>query len=137
MVKLIDKYDFPGASLAVAFNGKLILARGYGYSKKSLVKKIPVNPNDRFRFASLSKPITATAMMLLVEEGKLSLDDNIIQLLQELGPQKLTDSRVENWGRLSETFMVTEGYKKNVEMFQRLVFTNDRSTLLTELKFRS
>jgi hypothetical protein len=33
--------------------------------------------------------------------------------------------------------MVTEGYKKIVEMFQRLVYTNDRSTLLTELKFRS
>lgn len=94
MVKLIDKYDFPGASLAVAFKGKLVLARGYGYSKKSLVKKTPVNPNDRFRFASLSKPITATAVMLLVEEGKLSLDDHIIQLLQELGPQKLSDSRV-------------------------------------------
>jgi N-acyl-D-amino-acid deacylase len=94
MVKLIDKYDFPGASLAVAFKGKLVLVRGYGYSKKSLLKKTPVNPNDRFRFASLSKPITATAVMLLVEEGKLSLDNHIIQLLQDIGPQKVSDSRV-------------------------------------------
>jgi hypothetical protein len=53
MIKLIDRHDFPGASLAVAFKGKLVVARGYGYSKKSLVKRTPVNPNDRFRFASL------------------------------------------------------------------------------------
>lgn len=94
MLKLVDKYDIPGASLAVSFNGNLILARGYGYAKKSLTEKIPVQPQSRFRFASLSKPLTAAAVMLLVEEGKLSLDDSIISLLQELGPQKITDSRI-------------------------------------------
>jgi CubicO group peptidase (beta-lactamase class C family) len=94
MLNLIDKYDIPGASLAVSFKGKLILARGYGYAKKSLTEKIPVQPQSRFRFASLSKPLTAAAIMLLVEEGKLSLDDSIISLLQELGPQKITDSRI-------------------------------------------
>lgn len=94
MLKLIDKYDIPGASLAVSFNGKLTLARGYGYMKKSLTEKIPVQPQSRFRFASLSKPLTAAAIMFLVEEGKLSLDDSIISLLQELGPQKISDSRI-------------------------------------------
>ncbi|MDI7261747.1 MAG: serine hydrolase domain-containing protein [Thermodesulfobacteriota bacterium] len=94
MLRLIDKYDIPGASLAVAFNGKLILARGYGYAKKSLTGKIPVQPQSRFRFASLSKPLTAAAIMLLAEEGKFSLDDQIISLLQELGPQKIRDTRI-------------------------------------------
>jgi len=94
MLSLIDKYDIPGASLAVSFNGKLILARGYGYAKKSLIKKIPVQPQSRFRFASLSKPLTAVAIMLLFEDGKLSLDDPIVSLLQELAPQKISDSRI-------------------------------------------
>jgi len=94
MLWLIDKYSIPGASLAVAFNGKLILARGYGYAKKSLTEKIPMQPQSRFRFASLSKPLTAAAIMLLAEEGKLSLDDSIISLLHELGPQKISDPRI-------------------------------------------
>lgn len=94
MLKLIDNYNIPGASLAVSFNGKLILARGYGYAKKSWIEKIPVRPQSRFRYASLSKPLTAAAIMLLVEEGKLSLDDTIISLLQELSPQNISDSSV-------------------------------------------
>jgi N-acyl-D-amino-acid deacylase len=81
-------------SLAVSFNGKLILARGYGYAKKSLAGNIPVQPQSRFRLCSMSKPLTATAVMLLIEEGKLSLDDQITSLLQDLGPQKIRDPRV-------------------------------------------
>ncbi|MCX5913650.1 MAG: serine hydrolase [Deltaproteobacteria bacterium] len=71
-MKFIEKHDIPGGSLAVSFKGRLILAKGYGYADFSVLRKIPAHPKNRFRFASLSKPLTATAIMSLVEEGKLS-----------------------------------------------------------------
>ncbi|MEI9479564.1 MAG: serine hydrolase domain-containing protein [Deltaproteobacteria bacterium] len=95
ILRLIDKYGVPGASLAVSYNGKLILARGYGYAKKSLMEKIPVQPQSRFRFASMSKPLTATGIMLLIEDGKLSLDSKMTVLLNGIGIQKPRDSRVD------------------------------------------
>jgi CubicO group peptidase (beta-lactamase class C family) len=95
MLRLMEKWNSPGASLAVAYKGKLILARGYGYTSKSSKEAQPVKPQSRFRFASLSKPLTATAIMLLVEDGKLSLDDHVITLLREDAPKKTKDARVK------------------------------------------
>ncbi len=94
MIRLIEKFNIPGASLAVAFKGRLILARGYGYAFKSSKETRPVQPQNRFRFGSLSKPLTATAIMLLVEDGKLALDDRVVTLLREDAPKKTRDARV-------------------------------------------
>lgn len=80
--------------MAGAFEGKLILARGYGYAVKSSEDTRPVQPQSQFRFASLSKPLTAAAIMLLVEDGRLSLDDCVVALLKEDAPKKTEDSRI-------------------------------------------
>jgi CubicO group peptidase (beta-lactamase class C family) len=95
MVRVIDKYDIPGATLAVSFKGNLVLARGYGYAHKSFMSKVSVQPQNRFRLASLCKPFTATAIMILNEEGKLPLEARIIPLLEELAPPKIRDDRVK------------------------------------------
>ncbi len=69
------KWSITGASVAVSKDGKLIYARGFGYSDTISMEE--VQPYHKFRLASISKLVTAVAVMKLVEEGKLSLNDRI------------------------------------------------------------
>ncbi len=81
---LLAKYKAPGASVAVMRDGRLVFARGYGYA--DVENKIPVEPDSLFRLASVSKPITALAVMKLAEEGRLNLDAKVLDLLSDLTP---------------------------------------------------
>ena len=78
------KLSIPGGAVAVMREGKLIYARGFGYA--DVENKTPVQPDALFRIASVSKTITATAVMKLVEEGKLRLDDRVAPLIAHLVP---------------------------------------------------
>jgi len=69
----MGKYNVPGLSIALAKDGQIVLSKGYGVADKE--KKSLVNNTQRFRVASLSKPITAIAIMKLVEQKKVSLND--------------------------------------------------------------
>jgi N-acyl-D-amino-acid deacylase len=69
----------PGAALAVAYHGRLVYARGFGLA--DMESRQPVRPRSLFRVASVSKPFTATAVMQLVEQGRLKLDDPVLPLL--------------------------------------------------------
>ncbi|MGQ9621496.1 MAG: serine hydrolase domain-containing protein, partial [Bacteroidales bacterium] len=71
----LRKWNIVGASVAIARNGKLIYARGFGYADSTTCE--PVQPFSRFRIASISKLITAVAIMKLQEEGKLSIHDRV------------------------------------------------------------
>jgi len=77
--KLLTKYQMPGCAIAVARNGRLVFARGYGIANKATGEL--VQPDSRFRIASLSKPITAAAVLLLVQRGKLTLDQRVFDIL--------------------------------------------------------
>lgn len=72
----------PGASLLVVRDGRVAYARGYGLAE--VETGAPVTPRTNFRLASLSKQFTATAVMLLVAEGRLRYDDPVGPLLPEL-----------------------------------------------------
>ena len=84
LCKFISEQKLPGAALAVARQGKLVYARGCGFS--DLEKQEYVEPNSLFRSASLTKPITAVAILQLLEQGKLKLDDPILNHLSEVVP---------------------------------------------------
>jgi CubicO group peptidase (beta-lactamase class C family) len=71
----MSTYNIPGASLGVTKNGKLVYAKGFGLSDKSA--NTPVTTESRFRLGSLSKTFTGIAVMKLVQDGKLSLDDKV------------------------------------------------------------
>lgn len=71
----VNKWDLTGASVAVVKDGRLVYARGFGYADKE--KKERVTPAHKFRVASVSKLITAVAVMKLVEEGKIGIDDTV------------------------------------------------------------
>ncbi len=62
----------PGLALAVAVDGKIVYSEGFGFA--DLEERVPVWPTTKFRIGSISKPLTATALMQLVEAGKLDLD---------------------------------------------------------------
>lgn len=71
--RFLKKWGVAGATVAVVKDGKLVFAKGYGYSDVDNEKG--VETSNLFRIASVSKLITATAIMKLQEEGKLHLDD--------------------------------------------------------------
>jgi len=79
----MKNWSIKGASVAVARDGKLLYARGFGYA--SINDSIPVEPYHRFRIASVSKLVTAVAVMKLQEEGRLSLHDRVF------GPGNILD----------------------------------------------
>jgi CubicO group peptidase (beta-lactamase class C family) len=74
-----DKPDSPGCSLAVMRNGQILYQRGYGSA--NLEYGIPNTPQTIFHVASVSKQFTTFALLLLEQEGKLKLDDDIHQYL--------------------------------------------------------
>ena len=69
----------PGLSLAVMKEGRIILAKGYGLSNVEL--QTPVKPETIFQSGSVGKQFTATAVMMLVEDGKLALEDKVSKYL--------------------------------------------------------
>lgn len=79
----VEKQQIPGLSVLVVRSGKIIRAQGYGLSNVEL--QVPVKPETVFQSGSVGKQFTATAVMMLVEEGKVHLDDPIRHYLKE-GP---------------------------------------------------
>jgi CubicO group peptidase (beta-lactamase class C family) len=71
----------PGTSLAVVRDGKIIKATGYGIANVEL--NVPVTPQSIFQTGSVGKQFTATVVMMLAEEGKVSLDDSITKYFPE------------------------------------------------------
>jgi len=79
MQQFVQRHHVPGLAVAVTDQGRLVLGRGYGYA--DLARGEPVQPTSLFRIASISKPITAVAILQLVEQGKLKLDDKVFDVL--------------------------------------------------------
>lgn len=75
----------PGISVAIGHQGKLVWAEGFGYA--NLEDKVAVTTETLFRIGSVSKPLTAVGLMLLVQEGKLDLDADVRTYVPEF-PKK-------------------------------------------------
>jgi CubicO group peptidase (beta-lactamase class C family) len=71
----MQQQRIPGLALAVVRDGKVIKAQGYGLSNIEL--DVPVSPQTIFQSGSVGKQFTATGIMMLVEEGKVGLDDKV------------------------------------------------------------
>ncbi len=96
LTAFLEKKGIPGAALAVVKEGRLVLARGYGWA--DLETKRPVLPTSLFRIASLSKAITAAAVLQLADRGKLSLRAEPFELLgiePFLPPGRKVDPRLK------------------------------------------
>ncbi|ANO53317.1 serine hydrolase domain-containing protein [Woeseia oceani] len=73
--------DVPGAAVMVIRDGDVVLERTYGMA--NLEDGIAIAPTSNFRLASITKQFTASSIMLLVEQGKLSLDDTLSDSFDE------------------------------------------------------
>lgn len=76
---IMKKHEAIGLAVAVVKNNKIIYTTSLGF--KNQEKQEPIDKNDIFRIASISKSFVATCIMQLVEEGKLSLDDDVSKLI--------------------------------------------------------
>lgn len=79
VTKEMQKQHIPGLALLVAREGKIIRAEGFGFANLEL--QVPVKPETVFQSGSMGKQFAATAVMMLVEEGKIALDDSITKYL--------------------------------------------------------
>jgi CubicO group peptidase (beta-lactamase class C family) len=77
----MEKRHIPGVSLAVIKEGKVIRAQGYGLANVEL--KVPASPETVYKIGSVSKQFIAAGIMLLVQDGKLKVDDKISTYLDE------------------------------------------------------
>lgn len=89
MQQHMESLNIPNAAVSVVADGEVILSKGYGYS--NLEELTPVDPDQTmFRVGSIAKLFTWTAIMQLVEQGKLDLDTDINEYLDYDIPSKLT-----------------------------------------------
>ena len=82
---MMEESGTPGVSVAVGIDGAIVWSQGFGYA--DVENKTPVWEETRFRIGSVSKPLTAAAVALLVEEGELDLDAPV-QLYVPSFPEK-------------------------------------------------
>ena len=91
--KLVEECGELGAQVAVGRHGKLVFNRGYGWADKAAGDV--VQPDSLFRIASVTKPLTATAVFELVDKGLLTLDDRVCDRLD------LKPTADERWQRIT------------------------------------
>ncbi|MBN1223962.1 MAG: beta-lactamase family protein, partial [Candidatus Aminicenantes bacterium] len=77
----MQQQKIPGLALAVMREGRIIKAQGYGLANVEL--NVPVTPETIFQSGSVGKQFTATAVMMLVVEGKVGLEDKITQYFHD------------------------------------------------------
>ena len=80
----MQSQQIPGLALAVIKDGQMVIAKGYGLA--NVEHQVPVKPETIFQSGSTGKQFTATAVMMLVEEGKLNLEDKITKYFPD-GPE--------------------------------------------------
>lgn len=129
MQKFMQTHRVPGASIAVTDKGKLVFARGYGYA--DIAQGQRVEPTSLFRIASISKPLTAVAILQLVEQQKLDLDSGVLDLLGlEEGIEAAGNEFDERWRRITLRHLLQHrgGWDRNESfdaMFQSVRFAQE------------
>ena len=84
VVPIMQAHGVPGVSIAIARDGKLKLARGYGYA--NVQANAPMRPDTRIALASVSKVITGQTILKLVDQGRVRLTDRAFDYFRDLAP---------------------------------------------------
>lgn len=151
-----DRTDSPGCALGVYQDGKVLYARGYGMA--SLELGVALSPRSVLDVGSISKQFTAMAVLMLQQEGKLSLDDPIRKYIPEMPAyaDRLTLRRALSqtsglrdlyvmWSQTGRTFagdtidalrVITRSAEPNYEPGARYLYTNSGWILAAQIVYR-
>lgn len=154
--RAFDRTDGPGCALGVYQNGAIRYARGYGLA--SLELSVPLSPRTVLDIGSISKQFTAMAMLLLEQDGKLSLDDPIRKHFPEMPAyaDRITWRRALSqtsglrdlwtlWGQTGRTFagdtvdalhVIVSSAEPNYEPGARYLYTNSGWILAAQAVYR-
>ena len=99
--EILAKTGAPSASIAVVKDGKIAYVHAYGNAR--LDPAVPATPQMRYSIGSISKQFTASALLMMQEEGKLSLDDKVVRWIPEATRAKDVTIR--------ELLSMTSGYQ--------------------------
>ncbi len=80
--RVLDQTGVPSASIAIVQHGEIVYTHAYGKAK--LDPPVPAEPNMRYSIGSISKQFTAAAILLLEQQGKLSIEDPVAKYLPDL-----------------------------------------------------
>ena len=107
--EIVDKLNVVGLSISVIENNKISYSQGFGYA--DIDKNIKTDTNTIYRIASISKSITASAIMKLYEEGKFKLDDDINDYLNgfEVRNPNFPDEKITFRMLLTHTSSIIDG----------------------------
>jgi CubicO group peptidase (beta-lactamase class C family) len=154
--RTFDRTDSPGCALGVYQDGVIRYARGYGLA--SLEHSVPISPRTVLDVGSISKQFTAMAMLILEQDGKLSLDDPIRKHFPEMPAyaDRVTWRRALSqtsglrdlwtlWGQTGRTFagdtvdalnLITRSAEPNYEPGARYLYTNSGWILAAQAVYR-
>lgn len=93
LLPFVEKQEISGAVAVIGTQDGIAKIEAIG--QRNIEAKLPMTDNTLFKIASMTKPITALAVMMLVDEGKLSVDDPVEKILPEFKGQMLVASRAE------------------------------------------
>ncbi len=84
IARAMKQFDLPGLALLVVRDGQVVKAAGYGFA--DIERKIPVTPETVFKIGSISKQLIATGIMLLVQDGRLTVNDPVAKYFPDAPP---------------------------------------------------
>ena len=118
----MEKQHVPAVSVVVIKDLKVVKSEGYGMANVEL--NVPARPDTVYKIGSVSKQFIATGIMLLVEEGKISLDDNI---------GKFLDGAPDTWKPITVRHLLTHtsGIVREAPGFDPLKIQNDADVIKT------
>lgn len=151
-----DRTDSPGCAVGVYQDGRILYARGYGMA--SLESGVALSPRSVLDIGSISKQFTAMAILMLQQEGKLSIDDPIRKYIPEMPAyaDRVTIRRALSqtsglrdlyvmWGQTGRTFagdtidalrVITRSAEPNYEPGARYLYTNSGWILAAQIVYR-
>jgi CubicO group peptidase (beta-lactamase class C family) len=118
----MQRQHITGVSVAVLKDGKLIKVEGYGFANVEL--NVPARPETVYKIGSVSKQFIASGIMLLIEEGRVNLDDKI---------SKFLDGTPDTWKEITVRHLLTHtsGIVREAPGFDPLKIQNDADVIKT------
>ena len=107
--KEINKGNFPGFVTLIYKDGKVIFSDSRGFA--DIEDSVALNEDSLFRIYSMTKPITGAALMILVEQGKVSLNDPVAKYIPEFKNTKVLNSKTNQLEKLDrEVTLIAVSY---------------------------